>query len=76
MAPLIFARKVKATEARVVLLAAGKVQGNVQSVFTIWSALAAGFGLGAALIALGKMFSRRPTGSKPRAKAAAGRKIK
>jgi hypothetical protein len=31
----------------------------VQTVFTIWSALAAGFGLGAALIGLGKIFSRR-----------------
>jgi hypothetical protein len=57
--PLILAAKVESTEVRTVLLAAGKVQGNVQAVFTIWSALAAGFGVGAALIGLGQLFSRR-----------------
>jgi len=62
--PLIVAAKVEATEVRTVLLAAGKVQGNVQAVFTIWSALAAGFGLGAALIGLGKAISRRTPATK------------
>jgi hypothetical protein len=57
--PLVIAGKVEATEVRTVLLAAGKVQGNVHAVFTIWSALAAGFGVGAALIGLGTILSRR-----------------
>jgi hypothetical protein len=57
--PLVIAGKVEATEVRTVLLAAGKVQGHVQAVFTIWSALAAGFGVGAALIGLGTILSRR-----------------
>jgi hypothetical protein len=64
MSPLIIAKKVKLTESRVLLLVAGKVQGNVRAVFTIWSALAAGFGVGAALITLGKFFARRPLVSK------------
>lgn len=57
--PVVVAGKVEAKEVRTVLLAAGKVQGKVKAVFTIWSALAAGFGLGAALIGLGKIFSSR-----------------
>jgi hypothetical protein len=57
--PVVVAGKVEAGEVRTVLLAAGKVQGNVQAVFTIWSALAAGLGLGAALFGLGKVLSRR-----------------
>lgn len=68
--PLVVAGRLQATEVRTVLLVAGKVQGNVQAVFTIWSALAAGFGLGAALIGLGKVLSRRT----PTTKAAPQRK--
>ncbi len=68
--PLVVAGRLQATEVRTVLLVAGKVQGNVQAVFTIWSALAAGFGLGAALIGLGKVLSRRA----PTTKAAPQRK--
>jgi hypothetical protein len=60
MTAFIFARKVKASEVRTVLLAAGKVQGDVRAVFTVWSALAAGFGLGAALLGLGKVLTSKP----------------
>jgi hypothetical protein len=63
--PLVVAGKVKANEVRTVLLAAGKVQGNVKAVFTIWSALAAGIGLGAALIGLGSLLSRHVPASNP-----------
>ena len=68
--PVVIAGDVKAAQVRTVLLAAGKVHGNVQTVFTVWSALAAGFGLGAALLGLGKIFSRRT----PMTKAALRRK--
>jgi hypothetical protein len=57
--PVVVAGKVKAAEIRTVFLAAGKVQGKVQTVFTIWSALAAGVGVGAALFGLGQLASRR-----------------
>ena len=57
--PVVIAGKVKAAEMRTVFLAAGKVQGKVHTVFTIWSALAAGLGVGAALFGLGKLASRR-----------------
>jgi hypothetical protein len=70
LTPLVVASRVEAKEVRTVLLVAGKVQGNVQTVFTLWSALAAGFGLGAALIGLGTIFSRRA----PATKAASRRK--
>lgn len=57
--PVVVAGKVKAAEIRTVFLAAGKVQGKVQTVFTIWTALAAGIGVGAALFGLGQVASRR-----------------
>jgi hypothetical protein len=63
--PVVFAGKVKASEVRTVFFAAGKVQGKVQTVFTIWSALAVGFGLGAALIGLGKLLSHNPSQASP-----------
>jgi hypothetical protein len=57
--PVVIAGKVKAAEVRTLFLAAGKVQGKVQTVFTIWTALAAGIGVGAALFGLGQLASRR-----------------
>jgi hypothetical protein len=72
--PFIFARKVKAPEVRTVLLAAGKVQGNVRAVFTVWSALAAGFGLGAALLGLGKLLASTPRAASPQSAASRSKK--
>jgi hypothetical protein len=62
--PLLVAGKVKASRVRAVFLLAGEVRGDVHIIFTVWSALAVGFGFGAALLTLGKLFSRRPLVSK------------
>lgn len=73
--PVIVAGKVKASDVRTVFLMAGRVQGKVQTVFTVWSALAAGFGLGAALLGLGKLFASQPAPSRTVADKAKPREI-
>ena len=50
--PLLLAGEVKAEKVNTVFLVAGRAQGSIQAVFTIWSALAAGIGLGAAIVGL------------------------
>jgi hypothetical protein len=75
--PLVIAGKVKASDVRTVFLVSGKMDGKVQTVFTLWSALAAGVGVGAALFGLGKLFSRTsPAPSVAGPKAASRRESK
>lgn len=50
--PFLVAGSVEADEVNSVFLAAGRVRGTVHTVFTLWTALAAGLGMGAALFGL------------------------
>ena len=63
--PLVMAGQVKAGSVRAVVLLAGKVQGNVRTVFSLWTALAAGLGAGVAFYGL-RALSRRATSGKQR----------
>ncbi len=46
------AGRVRAENVQSVFVLAGQVQGNVKSVFTLWTALAVGVGVGVALFGL------------------------
>lgn len=51
-ASFIVARHAEAEQVRTVVLVAGRVDGSVSTVFTVWTALAAGAGMGVALFGL------------------------
>jgi hypothetical protein len=55
---MLAAQTVQATNVRTVALLAGQVRGNVETVFTLWTALAAGAGLGVALFGLRALVGR------------------
>ncbi|HXF60039.1 MAG TPA: hypothetical protein VNK95_00400, partial [Caldilineaceae bacterium] len=62
-APLVMAGQVKAGTVRTAVMLAGQVQGNVRTVFTLWTALAAGIGAGVAFYGL-RALSRRAASGK------------